>query len=162
MKIWPVDSWCSEVLESLLMSHDLCSLLVYKWGVLWSHLRDYFFNGLVTYLLLNLILSFRLWTMRRFSTRTHLSHTLYKFTTCVCLMANLMPSNLTLFLTVHFCAVHGYAATHMHTPHVHASLPFCHQHAVFSCCSYLDMPFSDSIDRFSIHMYSEQQNCSNN
>ena len=36
--------------------------------------------------------------------RTHLSHTFHTFTTCVCLMANLMPSNLTLFLAVHFCA----------------------------------------------------------
>ena len=33
-------------------------------------------------------------------------------------MANLMPLNLTLSLTVHFCAVHGYAATYMHITHV--------------------------------------------
>ena len=68
-------------------------------------------------------------------------------------MANLMPSNLTLFLTVHFCAVHGYAATHMHTPHVYASLPFYHHHVIASCSPYLDMPFSDSIDRFGTNMY---------
>ena len=33
-------------------------------------------------------------------------------------MANHVLLNLTLFLTVHFCAVHGYAATHMHITHV--------------------------------------------
>ena len=38
--------------------------------------------------------------------------------THVCLMANLILLNLTLFLTVHFHAVHGYAATHMHITHV--------------------------------------------
>ena len=38
--------------------------------------------------------------------------------THVCLMANLMPSNLTLSLTVYFCAMHGYATTHMHITHV--------------------------------------------
>ena len=38
--------------------------------------------------------------------------------TYVCLMANLVLLNLTLFLTVHFHAVHGYAATHMHITHV--------------------------------------------
>ena len=38
--------------------------------------------------------------------------------TRVCLMANLVPLNLTLPLTVHFRAVHGYAATHMHITHV--------------------------------------------
>ena len=75
--------------------------------------------------------------MRRFSTRTHLSHALYTFTTHVCLVANLMPSNLTLFLTVHFHAMHGYAATHMHFTHVHASLPFCHHHVVPLCPSIL-------------------------
>ena len=38
------------------------------------------FNGLVIFLFFDLILSFRLQTMRRFSTRTHLSHTLHIFT----------------------------------------------------------------------------------
>ena len=33
-------------------------------------------------------------------------------------MENLILLNLTLFLTVHFCAVHGYAATHMHITHI--------------------------------------------
>ena len=53
--------------------------------------------------------------------------------THVCLMENLMSSNLTLFLIVHFHAVHGYAATHMHITHVHASIPFCHHHVIASC-----------------------------
>ena len=112
-----------------------------------------FFNGLVIFLSLILSYLFRLWTMRRFSMRTHLSHTLHTFTTCVCLMANLMPSNLTLFLTVHFHAVHGYAITHIHITHVYAFLLFCHCHAVAICCSYLDMSFSDSINRFGTNMY---------
>ena len=64
-----------------------------------------------------------------------------------------MSSNLTLFLTVYFHAVHGYAAIHMYTPHVYASLPFCHCYEVASCSSYLDMPFPDSINRFSKSMY---------
>ena len=64
-----------------------------------------------------------------------------------------MPPNLTLFLPVHFHAVHGYAATHMHIIHVYASLPFCHHHGVTSCHSYLNMPFSDGIDRLGTNMY---------
>ena len=32
-------------------------------------------------------------------------------------MTNLVLLNLTLSSTVHFCAVHGYAATHMHITH---------------------------------------------
>ena len=37
--------------------------------------------------------------------------------THVCLMVNPILLNLTLFLTVHFRAMHGYAATHMHITH---------------------------------------------
>ena len=71
-------------------------------------------------LFFSLILSyhFRLQTVRRFSMRTHLPHALHIFTTYVYLMANLMPLNLTLFLTVQFCAMHGYTATHMCITHV--------------------------------------------
>ena len=43
-------------------------------------------------------------------------------------MANLVLLNLTLFLTVHFCAVHGYAAIHMCFTHVYASLPLLREH----------------------------------
>ena len=67
-------------------------------------------------------------------------------------MANLMISNSNLFLTVHFHAVHNYAATQMCTPHVYAALLFCHCHAIASC-SYHHMPLSDSMDRFGTNMY---------
>ena len=51
-------------------------------AVLWPHLRDYSFNGLSQFFSFLLILSdhFRLQTVRRFSTRTHLSHVLHTFT----------------------------------------------------------------------------------
>ena len=86
--------------------------------------------------------------------RTHLSHALPIFTTHVCFMANFMPLNLTLFLTVQFSAMHGYTATHMCITHVmvlfHSAttmqLPYIY-------CSYLDMPLADSINRFSTNMY---------
>ena len=54
--------------------------------LLWSHLRDYTFNRLSQFFSFHLILSnhFRLRTMRRFSTRTHLSRALHHFTnTCL-------------------------------------------------------------------------------
>ena len=73
--------------------------------------------------------------------------------TCVYLMANLVPLNLTLFLTVHFCAMHGYAATHMCFPYVHASSsilpPPCG--CIMSLIS--AMPALDSIGRFDTNMY---------
>ena len=50
--------------------------------------------------------------------RSHLPHTLHNFTTHVYLMANSMPLNLNLFLTVYFHAMHSYAAIHMHIIHV--------------------------------------------
>ena len=81
-----------------------------------------FFNGLITFSCFWSNLIFRLQTVRRISMRSHLSHALHTFPTHVCLMANLMPSNLPLFLTVHLHAVHGYAATHMCITHVHTSL----------------------------------------
>ena len=54
--------------------------------VLQPHLRDHSFNGLSQFFTFHLILSncFRLQTVRRFSTRTHLSHIFYHFTnTCL-------------------------------------------------------------------------------
>ena len=57
--------------------------------------------------------------------------------TYVCLMANLVLLNLTLFLTVHFCAVHGYAATHMCITHVmllfHSATAMQLHHALNLC-----------------------------
>ena len=68
---------------------------------------------------------------------THLSHSLFKFTTHVCLMANLILLNLILFLTVHYHAVHGYAATHMCPPHVmllfHSATAMQLHHAFHLC-----------------------------
>ena len=54
-------------------SHQLC--------LLWSHLRDYTFNGLSQFFTPYLISSnsFRLQTVRRFSMRTHLFHALHIF-----------------------------------------------------------------------------------
>ena len=57
--------------------------LIFRRGVvLQSHLRDYTFNGLSQFFTLHLILSdcFRLQTVKRFSIKTHLSHTLHHFT----------------------------------------------------------------------------------
>ena len=52
-------------------------------------------------------------------------------------MANLVLLNLTLFLTVHFCAVHGYAATHMHITHVmllfHSATTMWLHHVIHLC-----------------------------
>ena len=75
--------------------------------------------------------------------------------THVCLMANLILLNLTLFLTVHFCAVHGYAATHMCITHVlyfSSILPLpC------GCIMLLIsiMPALDSIGRSDTNMYTQ-------
>ena len=59
--------------------------------------------------------------------------------THVCLMANLVLLNLTLFLTVHFCAVHGYTATYIHVHHTCSMFPFhsataMQLHHVFNLC----------------------------
>ena len=119
--------------------------------LLQSHLRDHSFNRLVIFPSFHFILSYcsGLWIvmgLHEFSLTSCLSH----FTTCICLEANLKPSNLTLFLTVHFHAVNGYAITHMCLPHVYASLLFCHCHAVASCSPTLAL---DCIGRFDTNMY---------
>ena len=87
--------------------------------VLWFLHRNIIFHGLVIFLL-SLIFSyhFRLWIVRRISMRSHLSYIFHIFTTYACLMANLISTNLTLFLTVHFCAVHGYAVIYMYITYV--------------------------------------------
>ena len=57
--------------------------LIFRRGVvLWSHLRDYRFNGLSQFFTFHPILSdhFRLHTVRGFSMGTHLSHALHHFT----------------------------------------------------------------------------------
>ena len=97
-----------------------------------THLMD-----LVNFSLSILSNLLRLQTMMRISTRSHLSHAFHIFSTCVHLMANSMPSNLTLFLTVHLYAVHGYAATHMHITYImllfHSATDM-RLHHVFNLC----------------------------
>ena len=85
-------------------------------------LRDYISMDLVNFYLfiLSYLSDFELWGDSLWELTYLTPFTISQ--TCVCLMANLVLLNLTLFLTVHFCAVHGYAATHMHPPHV--MLPF--------------------------------------
>ena len=72
---------------------------------------------------------------------------------CVCLMANLVLLNLTLFLTVHFHAEHGYAATHMHITHV-----LCFSSILPLPCGCImllisTMPALNSIGRSDANMY---------
>ena len=85
--------------------------------------------------------------------RTHLSHALHHFTN-TCLPHGepcFIKSNF--ILDSSFLSVHGYAATHIHLPHVHAFssiLPLP--------CSYImllisAMPALDSIGRFGTNMY---------
>ena len=73
--------------------------------------------------------------------------------TRVCLMANLVLLKLTLFLIVHFHAVHGYATTHMHITHV-----LCFSFILplpYDCIMLLisAMPALNSIGRFDTNMY---------
>ena len=68
-------------------------------------------------------------------------------------MVNLVSLNLTLFLTVHFCAMHGYAATHMCTPHVHASSSILPPPCGCIMLLIFTMPALDSIGRFDTNMY---------
>ena len=68
-------------------------------------------------------------------------------------MANLVLLNLTLFLTVHFHAVHGYAATPMHITHA-----LCFSSILLPPCGYTmllisAMPALTSIGRFNTNMY---------
>ena len=68
-------------------------------------------------------------------------------------MANLVLLNLTLFLTVHFHAVHGYAATHMPITHV-----LCFSSILPPPCGCIMLLISimlalDSIGRFDTNMY---------
>ena len=87
--------------------------------MLWSHSQGTsFFTDLSLFLSLILSYYFRLRCEENlYKDLTYL--TPFTFSqTCICLIANLMPSNLTLSLTVYFCAVHGYAVTHMHITYV--------------------------------------------
>ena len=72
----------------------------------------HFFNRLYTFSFFDQISDFKLWGDSLWELIYPMPFTFSQ--THVCLMANLMPSNLTLFLTVHLCAVHGYATTYIH------------------------------------------------
>ena len=87
-------SFCfSKTGRSCLLSSTRAIFLLITWKsifrrgiVLQSHSKGLHFNGLSQFSFFHLILSnhFRLWTMRSFSTRTHLSHALHIFTnTCL-------------------------------------------------------------------------------
>ena len=94
---------------------------------------------------------FRLQTMGRFSMRTHLSHALHISQTHLCIMANVIPSNFILDSSFPCCA---WPCCHTHAHHTYS----CFSSILPPPCgclitSYLDMPFSDSIDRFDINMY---------
>ena len=74
----------------------------------------------------------------------------------VCLMANLVLLNLTLFLTVHFCAVHGYAATHMHITHVmlcfHSATAMWLPHVILILICLSQMVSIDSVQTYTYSM----------
>ena len=155
MSTVPVPWTCSSGLSLTMPLIELVVGMNVVNAVLRSHLGDYTFNRLSQFFSFHLILSnhFRLQTVRRFSMRTLTYLTPFTISqTCVCLMANLVLLNLTLFLTVHFCAVHGNAATHMHITYVSCFSilpPTC------SCIMPLIsiMPALDSIGRFGTNMY---------
>ena len=78
--------------------------------------------------------------------------------TRVCLMVNLVLLNLNLFWTVHFHAMHGYTATHMHITHV-----LCFSSILPPPCGCTMLLISvmlalDSIGRFTINMYIHYDN----
>ena len=111
-----------------------------------------FFNRLVTLPLFELILSFQTSNHEENLHEISLISCPSHFHTHICLMANLMPSNLTLSLTVHFHTVHGYAATYMH---ITCFMLLFHSATTMQLhyVPYLDMPFLYSINRFNTNMY---------
>ena len=93
--------------------------------VLWSHPRDYTFNGLSQFFSFYLILSdhFRLQTMRRLSIRTHLSHALHTFTNMCLPHGEPCPIKLNFILDSSFpcCA---WLCCHTHAHHTCSMLLF--------------------------------------
>ena len=112
----------------------------------------YFSMDLSFFPSLTLSYHFRLQTMRRFSTRTHLSHALHILTNMCLLHGKPYAFKLKLILDSSFLCC-AWLCCHTHVHHTfHASLPFCHHHMVASC-SHLDMPFLNSINKFTTNMY---------
>ena len=128
--------------QSCLLKSTCTAFLLIAWKsifrrgvVLWSHLRDYTFNRLSQFFSFHLILSdcFRLWTVRRFSMRTHLSHA-FHISTNTCLphgKSYAIKPNLILDSSFPCCI---WLCCHTHAHHTcYASLPFYHHHVVASC-----------------------------
>ena len=103
--LWNSQQWTTTRAQHICWSQVLFDYLNFCYG---SITVTTFLNRLLNFSLFNLILSFQ--TSNHEEIHYKDSLILCPSQTCVCLMANLMPSNLTLFLTVHFHAVHGYAA----------------------------------------------------
>ena len=129
-------SFCSfKSDQSCLLKLTAWKLIFRRGVVLQSHLRDYTFNRLSQFFTFHLILSdcFRLQTMRRFSMRTHLSHALHHFTNTCLPHGKPCSIKLNLILDSPFPCCAWLMLPHTCTSHMfHASLPFCHHHAVTS------------------------------
>ena len=95
--------------------------LIFRRGVvLWSHLRDYTFNGLSQFFTPYLISSnsFRLQTVRRFSIRTHLFHALHIF------MDTCLPHGEPCSIKLNFIFDSSFPC---------CAWPCCHTHAHYTC-----------------------------
>ena len=122
LQLWgskaPSQSWRGTACPLLGLILEFKWIARLKYFVLQSHHRDYTFQQTC-----HLFFSFDLILLFQTSWGEFLQELTYlmPFTssqTCICLMANLIysiSSNLTLFLTVIFHAMHGYAITYMHT-----------------------------------------------
>ena len=117
------------------------------------HRGTTFFNELVTFSSFDLILSLQtsnceeiLYKNSLISCPSHFHNTCLLHGKLYAIKPNFILDSSVL------CYAWLYCHTHVHHT-CYGSLPFCHHHAVASCCSYLDMPFADSINRFSTNMY---------
>ena len=118
-----------------------------------SHPRDYTFNRLSQFFTFHLILSnhFRLWTMRRFSTRTNLSHDLHHFTnTC-------LPHGEPCFIKLNLILDSSFLCCAWLCCHTHAHLT-CFSSILPPPCGHIMplisvMPALDSIGRSDTNMY---------
>ena len=136
-------SFCSsESGWSRLLKSTHAAFLLIAWKsifrrgvVLQSHSKGLCFNGLSQFSFFHLILSdhFRLQTVRRFSTRTHLSHALHILMNMCSPHGKPCSIKLNLILDSSFlCCARLCCHTHAHHTY-YASLPFCHRHVVASC-----------------------------
>ena len=120
--------------------------------LLQSHHRDSTFNGLINFSLFYLILSFRLQTIRRISTRSHLSHTLHIFTnTC-------LPHGKPYAIKLNFILDSSFLCSAWLCCHTCTSHILCFSSILPPPCSYIMslmsvMPALDSIGRSGTNMY---------